>query len=174
MARDNRVHDLGFGVMVYPGLNLATSYAQPFWDSPLLPWLFVIAGMLTGIVAAGLYCSPLTKTVDECRRIMGEVHGVASWLPMLKLLVLFCFIGHGGTLNPFAFYDVFTGVLAPWLWGGVILIGIIIPLLLGFYVGRLRAAKNWPRVIGVSTLSFILMLIGASLFMRYTIMAVVH
>lgn len=40
---------IGVGVMAYPGLLLSQVNAVPFWNTPMLPMLSLLSGLVTGI-----------------------------------------------------------------------------------------------------------------------------
>jgi formate-dependent nitrite reductase membrane component NrfD len=118
---------LAFGVTVYTGIILKNIKGVPFWNSILLPVLFVLCGILGGfglsvvIALAG-----------------GDVNLVAAeWgsriLLIANALVIIIYLFQADRREEVGKQSVMEqlhGNSAPIFWGGIVALGIVIPLAL--------------------------------------------
>lgn len=124
---------LGTGVVIYTGILPGTMKARPFWNGPALPVLFLISGLSTGVAAQFLLVHTLLSR-NEATIAEGFLSTVNIILLILELVVLliYVFIMRTSTTQPAA------RAAASWLngskklafWGGLVGIGLIVPLIL--------------------------------------------
>ena len=141
---------LGF-VSFYTGLLLSGAKFVPLWSQEYLPYLFLNSGVLTGLAGSGLmfvlyqtYGSSKSEDSSGVLRIIGYA---IIFFVLVELFELQRFMDHlssnpvkidnsGQFIAPngsvMAYEYVTQGVLAPWFWGGVIGIGLTLPLIFGF------------------------------------------
>ncbi len=118
----------GIGTMVYTGLLLGDAIPIPFWSTVLLPILFFVSALSTGIMATILGSSLLFQDSDL-------VHGLARFdilLLVMEIVILSAFL-HGAHRLPSSQHsakEVLFGGLSRFFWMGVALCGILIPLLI--------------------------------------------
>ncbi len=125
---------LGLGVCIYTGILLGSLRARVFWNTPLLPVLFLASGISTGVAAQSLLAGSW-----PCHAV------TADDLAALHALLRFCDL----TLLIFEFILVFVYILmmrfsaglatgriaAQWLtgpkrwlfWGGLVGLGLVVP-----------------------------------------------
>lgn len=131
---------LGVGVAAYTGILLMSAPGVPLWNTLLLPCLFTVSGLDTGValvelVAAG--CARREPMAGRDHRLMAIFVVV---LVLVESVVLAVFLGGalgaGDPLVPDAAGVVTlsaslltSGVLAPWFWGLVVVCGLAAPLL---------------------------------------------
>lgn len=166
---------------VYTGLLLSQASFVPLWSKQFLPVLFLNSGVTTGLAAAGfifLLAWPFVRGQDD------DPHGVIRWVSLgavvfilLELFELYTFLTFleqseqraptgqfvapkGGVL---AYHYVTRGALAPWFWGGIIILGLLLPLALTVVELLVR-----PWAWGVATTKFVCMLIGGAI-LRFVI-----
>jgi len=141
---------LGF-VSFYTGLLLSGAKFVPLWSQEYLPYLFLNSGVLTGLAGSGLmfvlyqtYGSSKSEDSSGVLRIIGYA---IIFFVLVELFELQRFMDHLSS-NPvkidnsgyfvapngsaMAYEYVTQGVLAPWFWWGIIVIGLTIPLILSF------------------------------------------
>ena len=134
---------LGLAVAIYTGVLLGAMPARPFWNSPVLAFLFMISALSTGIALIIFTRALFTRghLSEEHREIVHKsgylLAASDTMLIGVELLVLFLFV-------MFAYLTVGDvrlaietilpgGPLAAMFWTGVVLIGLVIPGLLELY-----------------------------------------
>lgn len=121
---------LALVVMLYTGLYLQQLKAVAFWNTPLLPALFVLSSLSTGIVTVLLVWS-LACPAEGLARPMRRLRAVHLVVVALEAVVLAAY-GAWALDDPLIARSValLTGPdLAPWLFGGVLGCGVVVPLL---------------------------------------------
>ena len=149
----------------YTGILLGVIKSIPFWNNPMLPVLFMVSAISTGI-AAVILISFITAKKDE---LMDAIHGLVKidlWLITGELLLLFflMFVMSKGNQTAVASVQfLLSGGYALVFWGGLILIGLLIPLLLEVFQQR----DNMLKMVVIAS---VCLLIGG-ICLRYSILA---
>ncbi|MEE8393268.1 MAG: NrfD/PsrC family molybdoenzyme membrane anchor subunit [Rhodospirillales bacterium] len=141
---------LGISVAVYTGVLLGAMPARPFWNSPVLPMLFLLSAISTGIAVIMLTQTLLHKksTTEEEHR----THHESGYILTATDLMLICFEVVGIFL--FLMFAHLTvgdvkyavsailpgGDMASMFWFWVLLVGLVIP-------GALEMIYVFPRLI---------------------------
>lgn len=167
---------LGLATAAYTGFLLAASRGVQFWNTPLLPILFVASAMSTGLCIYCAIVSPiLLKTTPSFResaaKVRLEIQRLDAYVMVGELFILFAYLNvslWGGPGASESAQRLISGDLAAAFWIGVVLIGLIIPLaiLVGY---TLRTREETTRVILLSAIAGWLTLIGA-LLLRYLVL----
>ena len=127
-------------VTVYTGFVLNTVKAVPFWNSTLLPLLFVLCGILGGFglsVVIGLSGGDVDIAAAETG---------SRWLLIVNALLIVVYLwaaANRETTGKKSVMEQMRGNLAPVFWIGIIVLGIIIPLAIAFssyFVGEVSSA----------------------------------
>ena len=129
---------VGYGVAVYTGIMLGATPGRPFWNSSVLPFLFLLSALSGGIASIVLASALLHKpgSAKEEREFHEGSFLLVSWdtlLIALELVSLFVFV-------IFAYLTVESaraaisliladGALVVEFWGGVVMVALVIPLL---------------------------------------------
>ena len=176
----------GIPILLWMAVNTAMllSGAQfvPLWSRAHLPWLFVNSGVLSGlaivglvIVLAGRFGPGMGKGASGVLHFFTYAVLLFLVLELGELYIFFEFlrtaqdagtrlgefiIPHGSKI---AYEYVINGDLANWFWGGVIIVGLGIPLLLSIFGIIIR---RWET--SVLTTKFALVLVGGVL-LRFVI-----
>jgi formate-dependent nitrite reductase membrane component NrfD len=114
-----------FLVVIYPGFVMSSVHAIPFWNSAMLPLLFITGGVLDGlgvILVIGLFGG----TVD-----ISAVKVGTQVLLVVNAFLIAIYMWSAIYMGPTGKYSAMTiikGKLAPILWAGVALCGIAIPI----------------------------------------------
>jgi formate-dependent nitrite reductase membrane component NrfD len=142
----------GFFLASYTGVLLSNS-ALPFWSQArLMGALFLASGASTGMAAISLLLFLSGETAGEGWK---KVKRADRFAMMFELVVLAIFlIVLGSAASP-----ITTGHLAPLFWGGLIVIGLLVPLGLDLMGGRVKA---------LGAMSAALVLVGGFI-LRYVI-----
>jgi len=116
-------------VTVYTGFVLNTVKAVPFWNSTLLPLLFVLCGILGGFglsVIIGLNGGNVNIAVAETG---------SRWLLIANALLIVVYLwaaANRETTGKKSVVEQMRGNLAPVFWIGIVVLGIVIPLAIAF------------------------------------------
>jgi len=127
-----------FGVLtvIYTGLLFNTTRSIPFWSTPILPLLFLVSGVSTGALGLILF---LLASGPPVRQEIGLLSQIDLFLLLFEALV-FAFYLHGMhevTAARASVRRLIKGDLSAAFWGGVVLIGLVIPFLVeAFWAGR--------------------------------------
>lgn len=150
-----------FMVAIYTGFTMNYANGIPLWNSALLPVLFIICGILDGfgiIIAIGLTGGNVDIMAAEAG---SRVLLVASALLIAIYLWSATYMGPTGK---YSVMELVRGYVAPIMWGGVVLCGIVIPLAIsvtGYFVGEvagpLLIAAIICEMIGAFSLKYCLL-----------------
>ncbi|MBI3634939.1 MAG: polysulfide reductase NrfD [Candidatus Rokubacteria bacterium] len=143
----------GFFLASYTGVLLSAS-AQPFWsEARLMGALFLASGASTGMAAVSLI---LFLTGGAAGEGWDKVKRADRFSIIFELIVLAVFLGVLGS----AARPITSGHFAPLFWGGLIAMGLVVPLVLEFVGHRAKA---------LGALAAMLVLVGGFL-LRYVIL----
>jgi len=116
-------------VTVYTGFILNTVKAVPFWNSTLLPLLFVLCGILGGF---GL--SVIIELNSGNVNITAAETG-SRWLLIANALLIVVYLwaaANREATGKKSVMEQMRGNLAPVFWVGIVALGIVIPLAIAF------------------------------------------
>src|SRR5438067_10053597 len=121
----------GFFLAGYTGVLLSNS-AMPFWgDSRLMGALFLASGGSTGMAAVALIMFLTGAAAGESWH---KIEVADRYSMLIEILILAAFLGLLGV----AAEPITRGHFAPLFWGGLVGAGLLLPLLLNFFGGRVR------------------------------------
>jgi formate-dependent nitrite reductase membrane component NrfD len=118
-----------FIVTVYTGFVLKTVKAVPFWDSALLPVLFVLCGVLGGFglsVIIALNGGNINLEAAETG---------SRWLLVINALLIIVYLwsaSHREATGKQSVMEQIKGSNSPVFWIGIVVLGIIIPVIIAF------------------------------------------
>ncbi len=115
---------LGIGLGTYTGVLLGTISARPLWSSAALPLLFLVSGLAS---AGALLCLVLPHTVH---RRLAPLSVAMCVVELLILLAYTISLSYGPGPSQAAWRLLLTGMYGWAFWGGVVGLGILIPLVL--------------------------------------------
>ena len=169
---------LGTGTATYTGFLLSSAPGVAFWNTLLLPLLFVVSGLSTGLCMYCLALGPLVYIMSYGRVGREEVR-VRLWMQsidvvalatelLLIFLVLLTALVSGRPAAVEAAKTVLYGHLSPLFWGLVVGAGILAPMaiMLGY---TLRVPREDFRVVLLSAIAAGLVLTGGFM-LRYLIL----
>lgn len=168
---------LGLATAAYTGILLSYARGVPFWGSPFLPWLFVISGILTGLTlamlmipVAALFMPKAFNAFYELYErkatfvgMIGHVEKYCTILTVTEIALLALYIGTTPTSS-----ILLTGSMSLWFYA-YILLGLLIPLLIGYYNSKLEHAGKDTAVVIMAVAGQILVLLGGFL-LRYVVL----
>lgn len=117
--------------MVYTGLLLGTMRPIPFWSNPMVPLLFLVSALSTGImlVAAVLLVYGAITSVPVVVQAT-RLAQIDLVLLIAEAILILCYVQttHATTAARASMDMLLRGDLALHFWGGVLGLGIAIPL----------------------------------------------
>lgn len=152
---------LAFLTAIYTGILISVLNSKPLWYSPLIPWLFVVSALSTGVVAVGI----LLLNRPEQREVVDKIDRTDIPLIIAEIAIIAAFLATVGARDAVA--NLIYGSLSAMFLGGVLLIGLLVPL--GLSVYAVSAEKKKPVSPSVLTLGFVCVLIGGFV-LRYAIL----
>lgn len=142
----------GFFLAGYTGVLLSNS-ALPFWsESRLMGALFLASGASTGMAAISLLLFLSGAAAGEGFEKVKRADRFAMIFELIVLAAFLTLLGAGAA-------PLLSGPLAPLFWGGLVALGLLIPLGLDLFGGKVRA---------VGALAAALVLVGGFI-LRYVI-----
>jgi formate-dependent nitrite reductase membrane component NrfD len=157
---------LALGVGIYTGILLGAIPSRPFWNTPMVAQLFLFSAMSSG-TATVLLVTALLGTrhehgYEEERRLLVSTDMV---LIVLEIFMIVPFLLHHAlsTWSSASSIElILGGEYTLWFWIGVILLGIVSPLLIeGYELFPVILKQGAPRSsLALSALSAILVLVG--------------
>lgn len=145
---------LGLCIAAYTGILLSVLVAHPLWNTPLLPILFTISAVDTGVALTCAYAavrekegparSRLTGILEQCTVVLVAAEAVV-------LVALLAMVGADGDVGALSVATLATGVLAVPFWVLFVAIGLVLPLVVA--VVSVRAAKSESRDAGKTKLA---------------------
>jgi formate-dependent nitrite reductase membrane component NrfD len=137
-------------VLLYNGFVYAVSRAIPFWHLPLLPVLYIAYG-LRGGAAVLLVAAAVAGDVFDID-LLGVIKlWVVVSSAVLVLLYLALARRAGGAAGR-SVDELVAGRLSPVFYAGVVLLGLVIPIVLGAIGATTGASRGLLAVIGLSSL----------------------
>lgn len=132
---------LALSTAAYTGLLLAVLQGVPFWNSYLMPILFVVSALSTGLSLIALLAHFFEKHQAHQHRVF-QVH---LWLVSMEIIVVMAFFaliysGSQGAVAKLSANLLLTGSLALPFWILFVIVGLIGPLV--FYVQQSRSQTN--------------------------------
>ena len=154
----------GFFLAAYPGVLLGAT-ARPLWiEGHALGALFLAVGASTAAAAIALVLISMgRRTADQ----VASVRAMTVLALVIQILAIAVFVGSvqssGSMASASALRLLTDGRFAGLFWGGAIVVGSVLPLILGVIDLRRRSA-------GLTALTSLLVLVGGFL-VKYVIMA---
>lgn len=175
---------IGFLVTYYTGVLIGVVKQIPFWHTPALPLLFIASAISTGVVAV-LWTDMamgIRLPFEERKHYIRNCAMLSRWdsvLIAIELLILFTYLAitiQGPQEAAIAVNRILFGDLAIMFVGGVILMGLGVPLLLEYAhimreseetetkTTRVRCKCLMPIIAGI-------LVVAGGLILRYVVLA---
>lgn len=120
----------------YTGVLIAVVNGVPFWNTPLMPVLFLASALSTGLSIAMIGAAILD--INTIRTLSNFALGHVIFLSIEgAVLMLFIFMSMTRSVEAAASANMLvSGVLSPYFWALVVALGIVIPLILSVFEYR--------------------------------------
>lgn len=130
---------LALCLAAYTGFLLGAAVPFPLWSNAALPVLFVLSGGSAGLAAVMI----LGRIINGSEMAaMGELDRAGIALPLLELFVLFCMlaiVGSNTAAGAASVDSMLSGAYAPLFWGGLVAVGLVLPLALEAFSAKTRS-----------------------------------
>lgn len=134
---------LGIGVAAYTGVLLMAAPGVPLWNTPLLPCLFTVSALDTGVALVELMDAGAHEDEEASRKARFYLEIAVAVLVVIEIAVLGLLAAtmfSGGSMNSVngvaaqatavASIETLTmGSLAPYFWGLVVVAGLLVPFI---------------------------------------------
>lgn len=151
----------------YTGVLLAQMQGKALWHTALLPWLFLIGSIISGLAFAILAGIALNK-IDELGESFFALGKMLAWLILLELGLIFTevlILLNGGTDAVYSANVLLSGNYSFLFWVVEILLGIIAPSLILFNPNRARnlsfqSVAAVLVLVGIFAMRFVVVMAG--------------
>lgn len=151
----------------YTGVLLAQMQGKALWHTALLPWLFLVGALISGLAFVILAGIAIGKTEELGDRFF-SLGKILAWLVALELGMIFTevlILLNGGTDSVLSAKVFLTGNYSFLFWGIEILLGAVVPILILFNPNK---AKNLSFqsvaamlvLIGIYAMRFVVVMAG--------------
>ena len=160
-----------FCTAIYTGLLLGVVNGVPLWNTAVLPALFFVSALSTGLAAAVV--TAVVFPIEE-RRLLSEhffyLNQIHALMIVVELIFIFCWLfitANASTTAAASVGHLMAGDLAWLFWLGVVFFGIVDPLLIYIYeVVLKKPLMSYAMVISDGSV-----LLGGAV-LRYLVLAV--
>jgi len=127
---------LAVATCIYTGILIGVVISRPFWNNPLLPILFLISAVSTGI--GGVFCiipiagSVLRITSFETAAFLNRLESADMILVIAEAITIYLYLTLVFDRAPEAASLLLKGQLAGLFWGGFLGAGLLLPLVIEF------------------------------------------
>lgn len=128
----------GVATCIYTGILIGIVVSRPFWNSPLLPMLFLISAVSTGIggffliapIWFGIIGAPYSKDVEAFGAILGQLDLV---LIAMEAIIVYLYLAVVYDRAANAANLLLRGPLASLFWGGFVIVGLLLPFMIEYF-----------------------------------------
>ncbi|UCC29311.1 MAG: polysulfide reductase NrfD [Phycisphaerales bacterium] len=121
-----------FGTMIYTGILLAAARPIAFWSTAMLPLLFLVSALSTGMMAVILLALLAGESHSGPVALLARID-VALIILEIFVLAFYLQATHRVAESRASAELVLRGSVAPLFWWGVALLGLIAPLVLDVF-----------------------------------------
>jgi formate-dependent nitrite reductase membrane component NrfD len=136
---------LALSTAIYTGVLLSVPPSFPLLNSWLLPVLFLVSALSTGLSAAvlGGYLMARRQKIELDLHRWSRIH-IGLVVMELGVLLTWLVVGSGSQAGGTSVDMLISGDLAPVFWGGVVVAGLVGPVLA--FIGETRQHGNDARL----------------------------
>ena len=143
----------------YTGVLLGVSMGVPLWNNPVLPFLFVVSALTSGMAMVVFIGTFWDREQYAHMTVLRPIHIV---LAVLEAVLIAVFLGMAmakGNAGAVSANMILTGSLAPAFWGGIVLLGLVLPLVIDVAVGRMSDHTS-PRAMTTEAVGQVGVVVG--------------
>lgn len=116
----------------YTGVLIAVVNGVPFWNTPLMPVLFLASAMSTGLAVAMIGAAIIDVSTIKTLSNFALGHVIFLAVEALVLMLLVFMSLTRSTEAALSANMLISGVLSPYFWVFVVILGILVPFVLSF------------------------------------------
>ncbi len=124
----------------YTGFLLGDSLGVPLWHNSVLPPLFIVSALTSGMAIVSLIGAAFDYVEFEKMGVLRPIHIVLAVLEILLIVALLVIASGRGAAGAESVAMLTTGSLAPAFWIGVVGIGLVLPLAIDLF--NMRSTKS--------------------------------
>lgn len=169
------------GTAIYTGLLLGVVKAVPFWNSPMIPLLFLVSAVSTGMGAVLLFVGlrrwVTPKAVEaEGEQVAESVHALSRFdIPLIvtELLVLFFLLfimAASGEAAGKSVSFLVAGGYAVAFWLGIVVVGLLLPVTIEAWTLSRGKEISLSRLADLGVLAGLCLLVGGVI-LRFAVIA---
>lgn len=138
---------LALATGTYTGLLIAVVEAVPFWNTYLMPVLFVVSALSTGISITSILSYIMEKGQKTDERKVCKIHIALVGTEMILLAAIFAsmFMGRHGAVGAESAKMIFSGSLSLPFWLLLVGVGLVIPILV-FIMNYFKLSQHQSKV----------------------------
>lgn len=121
---------LAIATATYTGVLIAVVNGVPFWNTPVMPVLFLASAISTGLAAAMIVAAIIDASTIKTLSNFALGHVIFLAVEALVLMLLVFMSLTRSTEAAISANMLISGVLSPYFWVLVVLLGILIPFIL--------------------------------------------
>ncbi len=118
------------GTATYTGVLIAVVNGVPFWNTPLMPVLFLASAISTGLAAAMIVAAIIDVATIKTLSNFALGHVIFLSVEALVLMLLVFMSLTRSTEAAYSANLLISGLLSPYFWGLVVILGIVVPFFL--------------------------------------------
>jgi polysulfide reductase chain C len=156
---------------IYTGILIGIVVSRPFWNNPLLPMLFLVSALSTGIGGV-FFITPIVSSVlgiasAQMAGYMTYLESVDMILIIIEAIAMYLYMTMVFSRAPEAVNLLIKGKLSGLFWGGFVGIGLLVPLCVEYLASTMLEGAMRSLV---TLVAGVLLLLGGFL-MRQLILA---
>jgi len=121
----------------YTGILIGIVISRPFWNNPLLPILFLISALSTGIGGV-FFITPIVSSAlgigsPQTVEFITRLESVDLVLLIIEAMAIYLYLALVSDRAPEATGLLLTGKLSGWFWGGFLGAGLVVPVVIELF-----------------------------------------
>ena len=162
---------LAVATCIYTGILIGIVVSRPFWNNPLLPILFLISAVSTGIGAV-FFITPIISSVlgiasPKTAEFATHLESADMILIIVEAIAIYLYLTLVFDRAPEAASLLLTGKLSRLFWGGFLVVGLAVPMVIEYFASMMHEGVSQSLL---TLVAGVLVLIGGFL-MRLLILA---
>lgn len=162
---------LAVATCIYTGILIGIVVSRPFWNNPLLPILFLVSAVSTGIGAV-FFITPIVSSVlgitsPKTAEFMTHLESADMILIIVEAMAIYLYLTLVFDRAPEAARLLLTGKLSLLFWGGFLFVGLLLPVVIEYFASMMHEGVSQSLA---TLMAGVFLLIGGFL-MRLLILA---